>query len=162
MENSESGTGANSSIKTKIGKFRWTIVALVFSATTINYIDRQVIGILAPTLKTEIGWSDIEYGYIVTAFTAAYAIGLLIIGRVIDTIGTKIGYALSLTGWSIAAIGHALASTVTGFGFARFWLGIFEAGNFPAAIKLSRSGSLKKNVRWQREYLMPAQTSELL
>lgn len=95
----------------------------------------MVIGILAPTLQTEIGWNDIQYGYIVTAFTAAYAIGLLGIGRVIDVIGTKIGYALSLTGWSIAAIGHAVARTVFGFGFARFALGLFEAGNFPAAIK---------------------------
>ncbi|OGU33545.1 MAG: hypothetical protein A2068_07805 [Ignavibacteria bacterium GWB2_35_6b] len=119
----------------KVGKFRWTIVALIFLATTINYIDRQVIGILAPVLQKEIGWSEIEYGYIITAFTAAYAIGLLVIGRVIDKIGTKTGYAVSLTGWSFAAIGHALASSVFGFGIARFFLGIFEAGNFPAAIK---------------------------
>jgi len=119
----------------KKGYFRWVIVALIFLATTINYVDRQVIGILAPTLQKEIGWSDIEYGYIVTAFTAAYAIGLPIMGRIIDWIGTKIGYAVSLTGWSIAAIGHAFARTVFGFGFARFTLGIFEAGNFPAAIK---------------------------
>lgn len=121
--------------KVKVGKFRWTIVALIFSATTINYIDRQVIGILAPILKQDIGWSEIEYGYIVTAFTAAYAIGLLLIGKVMDTIGTKIGYAGALTGWSFAAIGHSLVSTVFGFGVARFALGFFEAGNFPAAIK---------------------------
>jgi ACS family hexuronate transporter-like MFS transporter len=121
--------------KIKPGYFRWTIVALLFLATTINYIDRQVIGILAPTLQKEIGWSEIEYGYIVTAFTGAYAIGLLLMGRIIDTIGTKIGYALALAGWSLAAIGHAFAKTVFGFGFARFSLGIFEAGNFPAAIK---------------------------
>ncbi|HEY4611926.1 MAG TPA: MFS transporter [Bacteroidota bacterium] len=119
----------------KIGRFRWTIVALIFFATTINYIDRQVIGILAPTLRQEIGWNDIEYGYIVTAFTAAYAIGLLIAGKVIDVIGTKLGYALALIGWSFAAMGHALARTVFGFGLARFSLGFFEAGNFPAAIK---------------------------
>jgi ACS family hexuronate transporter-like MFS transporter len=121
--------------KVKIGNFRWTIVAMIFLATTINYVDRQVIGILAPTLQKEIGWSEIEYGYIVTAFTAAYAIGLLIMGRLIDVIGTKIGYIFALTGWSFAAMGHALARTVFGFGFARFTLGIFEAGNFPAAIK---------------------------
>lgn len=123
------------SASSKVGRFRWTIVALIFLATTINYVDRQVIGILAPTLQKEIGWSDIDYGYIVTAFTAAYAIGLLVIGRIIDIIGTKMGYALSLTGWSFAAIGHALASSALGFGTARFALGIFEAGNFPAAIK---------------------------
>lgn len=125
------------SVKPRIrtGNFRWTIVALLFFATTINYIDRQVIGILAPYLQKEIGWSEIEYGYIVTAFTAAYAIGLLLIGRIIDVIGTKNGYASILTGWSFAAIGHALASSVLGFGIARFALGLFEAGNFPAAIK---------------------------
>jgi len=121
--------------KVKVGNFRWTIVALIFFATTINYVDRMVIGILAPTLEKQIGWSEIQYGYIVTAFTAAYAIGLLGIGRIIDIIGTKIGYAFALTGWSLAAMGHALARTVFGFGFARFALGIFEAGNFPAAIK---------------------------
>jgi MFS transporter, ACS family, aldohexuronate transporter len=119
----------------RVGRFRWTIVALIFAATTINYIDRQVIGILAPTLQNEIGWSDSEYGYIVTAFTAAYALGLLLSGRVMDVIGTKIGYALALMGWSLAAIGHSFAKTAFGFGVARFALGIFEAGNFPAAIK---------------------------
>jgi MFS transporter, ACS family, aldohexuronate transporter len=121
--------------KIKVGNFRWTICALIFLATTINYVDRQVIGILAPILRKDIGWNDIEYGYIVTAFTAAYAIGMLIIGRVIDTVGTKSGYSFALTGWSFAAIGHALASSVLGFGIARFALGLFEAGNFPAAIK---------------------------
>lgn len=121
--------------KIKVGNFRWTIVVLIFLATTINYVDRQVIGILAPVLQKEIGWSDIEYGYIVTAFTAAYAIGLLVIGRIIDKIGTRKGYATALTGWSFAAIGHAIASSALGFGIARFALGIFEAGNFPAAIK---------------------------
>ena len=119
----------------KIGNVRWTIVALIFFATTINYIDRQVIGILAPFLQKEIGWNEIEYGYIVTAFSAAYAIGLLLIGRIIDIVGTRSGYSTVLTGWSFAAIGHALASSALGFGIARFALGLFEAGNFPAAIK---------------------------
>ncbi len=121
--------------KTRVGYFRWIILFMVFLATTINYVDRQVIGILAPTLKDEIGWNEIEYGYIVTAFTFAYAIGLPLMGRFIDWIGTKIGYAVCLTGWSFAAIGHAFARSVFGFGFARFSLGIFEAGNFPAAVK---------------------------
>jgi len=128
-------TEAVDSLAPKTGHYRWIIVVLIFLATTINYIDRQVIGILAPTLQEEIGWSEIEYGYIVTAFTAAYAIGLVLMGRLVDTIGTKIGYAFALTGWSLAAIGHAFARTVFGFGFARFALGIFEAANFPAAIK---------------------------
>jgi len=131
----DKSTISKSTTKLKVGNTRWTIVALVFFATTINYIDRQVIGILAPVLQTEIGWSDIEYGYIVMAFTAAYAIGLLLVGRTIDIVGTKIGYAGALTGWSFAAIGHALASSALGFGVARFALGLFEAGNFPAAIK---------------------------
>ena len=132
MNDLENGAGTG---KLKVGNFRWTIVALLFFATTINYLDRMVIGILAPTLQNEIGWSDIDYGYIVAAFTAAYALGLPLLGRIIDVIGTKIGYAFALIGWSIAAIGHALARTVFGFGFARFALGLFEAGNFPAAIK---------------------------
>jgi ACS family hexuronate transporter-like MFS transporter len=128
----------NNSIKRdveKTGYFRWVIVALIFLATTINYVDRQVIGILAPTLQKEIGWSDIEYGYIVTAFTAAYALGLPLLGKLIDVIGTRLGYAFALIGWSFASMGHALARSVFGFAFARFALGIFEAGNFPAAIK---------------------------
>jgi ACS family hexuronate transporter-like MFS transporter len=118
-----------------IGHFRWVIVALVFFATTINYVDRQVIGILAPLLQKDIGFNQIEYGYIVTAFTAAYAIGLLLVGRLMDIFGAKRGYAASLTGWSFAAIGHALAGSAFGFGVARFFLGFFEAGNFPAAVK---------------------------
>jgi ACS family hexuronate transporter-like MFS transporter len=117
------------------GHYRWTICALLFFATTVNYIDRQVLGILAPVLQKEIGWSEIEYGSIVTAFTAAYAIGLLIAGRLIDRFGTKIGYSIALVVWSIAAMGHAAVRTVFGFGVARFSLGLGESANFPAAIK---------------------------
>ena len=106
----------------RVGNFRWTILSLIFLATTINYVDRQVVGILAPTLQREIGWTEIEYGYIVTAFTAAYAIGLLVVGRFIDTVGTKIGFSVSIVVWSFAAMGHALARTVLGFGIARFSL----------------------------------------
>jgi ACS family hexuronate transporter-like MFS transporter len=115
--------------------FRWTICALLFFATTINYMDRQILGILAPVLQKDIGWSEIEYGHIVTAFQAAYAIGLLLFGRFIDTVGTRHGYAISIVAWSIAAAAHALARTVFGFGVARFALGLGEAGNFPAAVK---------------------------
>ena len=122
-------------LNAKIGKYRWTICALVFFATTINYLDRQVIGILKPVLKSDLGIGEAEYGYIVSAFQFAYAIGMVIAGRVIDKIGTKIGYALSLILWSFAAIGHALAKGPFGFGVARAFLGISEAGNFPAAIK---------------------------
>lgn len=121
--------------KPKIGNFRWTILALLFFATTINYMDRQILGILAPTLEKEIGWNEVEYASIVVAFQAAYALGLLLVGRLVDKIGTKNGYSLSLTGWSLSAAAHAFASSVTGFSVARFFLGLFEAGNFPAAVK---------------------------
>lgn len=119
----------------KSGKYRWRIIALLFFATTINYIDRQVIGILAPYISDELGWSEVDYGYIVTAFQVAYAIGLLVMGNLLDRLGTRIGYTLAIIVWSIAAIGHAIAKSVTGFGIARFFLGLGESGNFPAAIK---------------------------
>lgn len=128
-------TNIGGSIKTKIGHYRWYIVALLFFATTINYVDRAVLGVLAPTLRTEIGWTDQEYGYISAAFTLAYAIGFLIAGWFIDKIGTRIGYALYLTIWSLASVAHALVGSAFGFGIARFALGIGESGNFPAAIK---------------------------
>ncbi len=115
--------------------YRWTICALLFFATTINYVDRQVIGLLKPFMEHDLGIGEAAYGYIITAFTASYAISLMVAGRIIDRIGTRIGYALSLIGWSIAAMAHALAVTPFGFGVARAFLGIFEAGNFPSAIK---------------------------
>jgi len=118
-----------------VGRYRWRVCAMLLAATTINYIDRQVLGVLAPFLQDEIGWNEIEYGYIVTAFQAAYAIGLLCAGAVIDRFGTRIGYALAISVWSLAAMGHALAASVVGFIVARFALGLGEAGNFPAAIK---------------------------
>jgi MFS transporter, ACS family, hexuronate transporter len=127
--------GTSNSLKEKIGHYRWFICALIFFATTINYVDRAVLGVLAPTLRTEIGWTDQQYGYISAAFTLAYAIGFLFAGWFIDRIGTRIGYALYLTVWSFAAAAHALVSTAFGFGLARFALGIGESGNFPAAIK---------------------------
>ena len=117
------------------GNYRWVICGLLFFATTINYMDRQILGLLAPVLQTEIGWSESEYAWIVTAFQAAYAIGLISFGWFIDKFGTKIGYTLSITGWSIAAVAHAAVTTVFGFGVARFGLGLSEAGNFPAAQK---------------------------
>ena len=119
----------------RIGYYRWRICALLLAATTLNYMDRQVLGVLAPDLQKIIGWSELEYGYIVTAFQAAYAIGLVSAGAVIDRLGTRIGYALAISVWSIAAMCHALAGTVVGFAVARFVLGLGEAGNFPAAIK---------------------------
>jgi len=116
-------------------RYRWRICALLFFATTINYVDRQVLGVLAPYLQPIIGWNEIQYGYIVTSFQAAYAVGLLIAGGVIDRLGTRIGYAIAISIWSLAAMSHALVRTVSGFAIARFALGLGEAGNFPAAIK---------------------------
>ncbi|HEV7715159.1 MAG TPA: MFS transporter [Steroidobacteraceae bacterium] len=118
-----------------MGRYRWRICALLFAATTLNYIDRQVLGVLAPDLGRQFGWSEIQYGYIVTAFQAAYAIGLLCAGAIIDRLGTRIGYAIAICVWSVAAMSHALAASVLGFAAARFLLGLGEAGNFPAAIK---------------------------
>jgi len=115
--------------------FRWTICALLFFATSINYIDRQVLSILAPELQRSIGWNEIDYGYIVTAFQGAYALGLLFVGRLMDRMGTRRGFPLIMTIWSIAAMLHALAGSALGFGIARGLLGLGEAGNFPAAIK---------------------------
>ena len=119
----------------KIGRYRWVICALLFFATTVNYVDRQVLGILSKDLKAEIGWTEVDYGNIVAAFNAAYAFGLLLAGRLMDRIGTRMGYTLAIIWWSIAAMAHALARTPFGFGVARAALGIGEAGNFPAAIK---------------------------
>jgi len=116
-------------------RYRWTICALLFFATTINYVDRQVLGILAPTLQRELGWSEVEYAAIVSWFTLAYALGYVGAGRLLDRIGVRLGFAVSVTVWSIAAMAHALATTAGGFGAARFALGLGESGNFPAAIK---------------------------
>lgn len=138
----------------RVGHHRWIICALLFFATTINYVDRQVIGILKDTLQDQFGWSEIDYSNIVFAFQTAYAIGLLLAGRLMDRLGTKVGYGLAIVVWSIAAIAHAEAAvfgpavaallaavgfvtlpSVAGFIAARFALGLGEAGNFPAAIK---------------------------
>jgi len=115
--------------------FRWTICVLVFFATTINYLDRQVIAILKPILEKEIGLTEIDYGYIVMAFQVAYAVGMIFAGRLIDAVGTRLGYALSLIFWSIAAMLHAFARGAFSFGVFRAMLGLAESGNFPAAIK---------------------------
>lgn len=119
----------------KIRRYRWLVVLLLLSATIINYLDRQIIGLLKPVLEREFSWSETDFAYIVMAFTAAYAIGLMFFGWLIDRIGTKAGYAVSVILWSAAGMAHALARTVTGFGIARIGLGIGEAGNFPAAMK---------------------------
>ncbi|HEX8096967.1 MAG TPA: MFS transporter [Pyrinomonadaceae bacterium] len=120
-----------------VGRYRWVICALLFFATTINYIDRQVLGILATdeNFKHTIGWNEAEYGYVNTAFQAAYAVGLLVVGSLMDRFGTRKGFSFAITFWSVAAMGHSLARSAFGFGAARFALGLGEAGNFPASIK---------------------------
>src|SRR5437762_8314517 len=122
-------------VGTRVGNFRWTICALLFFAATINYLDRQVIATLKDTLQTAHVWDEIGYSWVVFAFQTAYAIGLLISGRVMDWLGTRKGFSLSVLIWSLAAMGHALVSSVAGFSAARFALGLGEAGNFPASIK---------------------------
>jgi ACS family hexuronate transporter-like MFS transporter len=132
---SQPGIASASTLPWYSGSVRWRVCAMLLAATTINYIDRQVLGVLAPFLQEQIGWNEIEYGYIVTAFQAAYAIGLLCAGAIIDRFGTRIGYAISIGVWSLAAMSHALATGVISFAAARFALGLGEAGNFPSAIK---------------------------
>ncbi len=110
-------------------------MALLFAATTVNYIDRQVLGILAPTLTRELGWRETDYAAIVSWFSVAYGVGLLGMGRFLDRIGVRRGLACSVGLWSLAAMGHALVRTVTGFSVARALLGIGESGNFPAGVK---------------------------
>lgn len=119
----------------KVSNYRWVVVTLLFFATTINYLDRQVIGLLKPTLEHQFNWTEIDYGHIVMAFQAAYCIGLLAFGGFIDKVGTKLGYTVSLIVWSIAAMAHALVKSTLGFVAARAGLGLGESGNFPAAIK---------------------------
>jgi MFS transporter, ACS family, hexuronate transporter len=118
-----------------IGKYRWAICGMVFFATTINYLDRAVISLLKSTLTKEFTWTETDYANIVVVFQICYALGLLGAGRLIDKLGTKIGYALATTLWSVAAVAHALANSTIGFMIARGALGVTEAGNFPAAIK---------------------------
>jgi len=108
---------------------------MLFAATSINYMDRQVLSILAPTLQHSIGWTEQQYGYIVSAFQFSYALGLIVAGRLVDKLGTRVGYVVVMSLWSAAAMGHALVRSALGFGIARFFLGLGESGNFPAAIK---------------------------
>ncbi|HEX8215854.1 MAG TPA: MFS transporter [Allosphingosinicella sp.] len=121
--------------KMSVGRVRWGICALLFFATTINYIDRQMISVLKPTLQAEYGWDESTYANIVFSFQLAYAIGYVAFGRLIDKLGARFGYSLAAGIWGIAAMAHALASNATHFMMARFALGIGESGNFPAGVK---------------------------
>lgn len=121
--------------KTKTGNYRWVICALLFFATTINYVDRQILGYLKPTLEVEFNWTETDYANIVMIFAACYAFGYVIFGNFIDRIGSKLGYSVSIIIWSVAAVAHAFVKSTFGFGAARAVLGLGEAGNFPAAVK---------------------------
>jgi MFS transporter, ACS family, hexuronate transporter len=121
--------------RAKLARHRWLVCALLFLATTINYVDRQILSLLKPILDTELGWTNQEFGNVNAAFQGAYAIGLLLFGAFVDRFGTKVGYAVSIAAWSLAALGHALVASVGGFFGARVALGLGEGGNFPSAIK---------------------------
>jgi ACS family hexuronate transporter-like MFS transporter len=118
-----------------VGYRRWIICGLLFSATAINYIDRQIIGVLKPTLQSEYGWTETDYGMIVFWFQTAYAIGYLGFGSLVDRVGAKLGYTLAVVIWTIAHMAHAAAGSITGFILARFALGLGESGNFPSGLK---------------------------
>jgi ACS family hexuronate transporter-like MFS transporter len=119
----------------RVGRYRWLVCSLLFLATTINYMDRQILSLLKPLLDTELGWTNAQFGQINAAFQAAYALGILLFGAFIDRFGTRIGYGVSLLAWSLAALAHAAVSTIGGFVFVRVALGLGEGGNFPSAIK---------------------------
>src|SRR5205823_2895448 len=118
-----------------VGHFRWIICTLLLLGVTKNYMDRQVLGVLKTTLQHEFGWTEIDYGNLVFAFQAAYALGLVAVGRLVDGLGTRLGYALAMVFWSLASMGHAIASSLGSFVVARSALGFGEAGVFPASIK---------------------------
>ena len=124
---------------------RWTVVALIFFATTINYIDRQVIGLLKPYIQEDLGWTEADYGYIVTAFQIAYGIGMLLGGRMLDRFGSKLGYSIAIVVWSIGAVLHATVRSVTGFGAARAILGLGEAGNLARPCLCHRTLQLRNH-----------------
>jgi ACS family hexuronate transporter-like MFS transporter len=126
---------ASGAIETTIGRYRWLICGLLFLATTINYIDRQVLALIKGTLDTELGWTNAQYGLANSAFQFAYAISLFGFGWFIDRFGVKVGYAVSIAAWSVAAAAHALVGSARGFMMARVGLGLGEGGNFPSSIK---------------------------
>ena len=133
--NADGGPGGVASPRSPGFGYRWTIVALLFGALTVNYLDRQVVSILAPTLTRELHWSEADYAGIVSWWSVAYGLGLLFMGRIMDRVGVRRGIAGAVMTWSLAAISHALVKTVTGFSAARAFLGLGESGNFPGANK---------------------------
>ena len=134
-KNSGAMAGPSGQIAHQIGRFRWVICTVLLLGVTKNYMDRLVIGILKHTLQVDLGWSEIDYGNLVVAFTFSYAIGMVVVGRIVDWLGTRIGYALAMVTWSLAAMSHGMLSSFTGFLVARSVLGFGEAGVFPASLK---------------------------
>ncbi len=130
-----SAAGSMSALAKPLGKYRWGICALLFFVITINYIDRQIIGVLKPVIEEEMGWSEVDYGNIVTAFQASYGIGLLVVGRWLDRVGTRKGIAIAIGLWSLAACFHAAARSVLAFILARIALGVAESAAYPGAVK---------------------------
>lgn len=124
--------------------YRWVVCSMLVFATTINYMDRQILGLLAPMLQKDIGWTEIEYSWLVNAFTVAYGVGTLVCGRIIDKLGTKMSYAVAMVVWSTAAMLHAVAGSVIGFAVVRVLLGLGESANFPAAMKVIAEWHPKK------------------
>jgi MFS transporter, ACS family, hexuronate transporter len=137
-QNEEAGMiGQATTTVVKAGRYRWSIVALLFFATTVNYIDRTMLGLLAPTLGKEQGWSEDDYGNIVTAFQAAYALGFLLMGWLIDRFGPKVGYTIAICIWTIGHVAHGFATSIGSFMAARVILGVGEAGHFPSVVRAS-------------------------
>ncbi len=135
MKTMPSSTLGEQAVAGAIGRYRWVVCALIFLATTVNYVDRQILALIKEYLDRELGWSNEQFGLVNSAFQGAYAVGLLVFGWFVDRYGTKIGYAVSISLWSLAALSHALVGSVGGFFGARIFLGASEGGNFPAAIK---------------------------
>ena len=130
-------TTASGLIVKKVGRYRWSIIALLFLATMVNYIDRTMLGLLAPMLGDELNWDENDYGNIVTAFQAAYALGFLLMGWLIDRFGPKIGYSIAITIWTIGHVMHGFATSVLSFMLSRIVLGVGEAGHFPSVVRAS-------------------------
>src|SRR6266849_8025831 len=132
---SQAGELAAAPAATRVGYFRWIICALLLFGITKNYMERQVLGVLKTTLQHDFGWNEIDYSNLVFAFQAAYAVGMLLVGRFIDGVGSRIGYGLAMVFWSLASMAHALCGSLMSFAIARAALGLGESGAFPASIK---------------------------
>jgi MFS transporter, ACS family, hexuronate transporter len=132
----EGGPGSPRGGASVVGRYRWVICGMLFAATAINYIDRQIIGVLKPTLQLEYGWTETAFASVVFWFQAAYAVGYLGFGKLIDRFGARLGYAAAVVVWTVAHIAHALVSSIGGFVVVRLVLGLGESGNFPAGLKV--------------------------